>query len=193
MLCLHCNRQARKEQYCTLHYPKKCKCGNVSAGKCASCTKNKRRSKVHEMNMKNILCTNGIEDFVHNKKLIGTNISPDFIWERETHFVILEVDEHGHKSYDPQKEQLRMQLISLNLRKMVIFVRITMPCSTNTIDICLQIMQNALENIHEIHEILGMEINDEKIKILAFFAGLQEGVSQHTSTIANSSVDEKKE
>jgi hypothetical protein len=186
MLCLHCNRQARKGKYCTLHYPKKCKCGNVSARECASCTKNKRRPKVHEMHMKDLLYTNGIEDFVHNKKLIGTNISPDFIWERETHFVILEVDEHGHKSYNPQKEEQRMKNISLNLKKMVVFVRLTMPCSTQTIDICLQIIQNALEN--NIHE-----IKHEEIKILSFFGGLQAGNSQHASTISNSSIDEKKE
>lgn len=152
MLCRDCTRRARKAGYCTLHYPKKCKCGNISSTECASCTKDTRRSKrkkVYEMHMKQKLCSSGIDDFVHNKKLVGTNISPDFLWERDAYFLVLEVDEYGHRSYDPEDEEKRMQLISVKLKKRVIFIRFRMPCEESDLHSCIDLVANVLQDMQD--------------------------------------------
>lgn len=164
MLCSECDRPARKGKYCTLHFPKKCRCGNVSANECASCTKSGNRCKKYEMHMRQELCKNGVDDFIHNKKLIGTNISPDFLWERENSFVVLEVDENAHQGYSKEAEKQRMRKISVVLKKKVIFIRLVMPCSDETVNQCVQLIEEALQNG-------SVEVQCSFISILQYFGG----------------------
>lgn len=130
MKCLACNKNARYGQYCAAHATARCSCGVVAGRRnCANCTRGKIRKKF-EMQIRDLLQSEGIDEYIHNKK-VG-KYSPDFLWHRPSHVVILEVDEHGHATYDPAMEEKRMEDISQKFQNPVFFLRISVPCEKET-------------------------------------------------------------
>ena len=94
------------------------------------------------MRVKGALEDNGaLDHFIHNKMVPGTCLSPDFLWECPTHYVILEVDEYGHKSYCKKQEVRRMERISDAFKNQVIFVRITVPCSDDRLTAAISALE----------------------------------------------------
>ena len=77
----------------------------------------------------NILKTQKLNDFICYDKSVesiykeGCNLKtrPDFLWDCDTHFLVLEVDENGHRNYDC--ENPRMINISQALGMSTIFLR----------------------------------------------------------------------
>ena len=164
MLCRDCERPARKKGYCLLHSPRKCKCGSICAGECTFCREKSEQQKVYEHQMKNTLCFHGIDDFIHNKRVIGTLYSPDFLWQREAWYVILEVDEYGHRSYSAEKEMQRMCALSIALKKPVVFVRISMPCPDADLQGCISSLQQVLDS-------MDVPSSTSSVNVMQFFAG----------------------
>jgi hypothetical protein len=111
-------------RYCESHAPPDAT--NLGIAKCNSCglddilvkglcetcdpTIIQKRMKVKEMRVLAILESEGIP-FIHNKTLEGRpcgNDKPDFQIDCGDHFVYLEVDEHQHRTYACECEQVRM-------------------------------------------------------------------------------------
>lgn len=88
-------------------------------------TKTPKYNTNKETRIKNLLDKNNFV-FTHNKQIqndMGYKYRPDFLFDCETHFVILEVDEFAHESYNKHKELSRMIHISSILSKPTKFIR----------------------------------------------------------------------
>lgn len=86
-------------------------------GLCETCDPEfvKRVQKREELLIKDLLDENKVEYVNYNKAVEWscTKERPDFVFDHKTHFVILEVDEHQHKAYDPQCEATRMGRVTM--------------------------------------------------------------------------------
>jgi len=96
---------------------------------CSYCNPTKQ-IKTKEITVKKLLIKNGyIEntDFKHDRPCNNTNecnkYRPDFVFDCNSYFVVLEVDEFQHKYYDSQCELTRMNNICFNLSLPCIFIR----------------------------------------------------------------------
>ncbi len=84
-----------------------------------------RSFKKHEYFVKEKLIENNVK-FIHNKRI---NIDdrlwyyPDFVINKNTYIIIVEVDEKCHSRYDKQKEQERMEYLKKQFDKPVLFIR----------------------------------------------------------------------
>ena len=126
--CASCNQlgtyEINSERFCETHCPDNAT--NLGIAKCNSCglddilTNNlcescdptivRLRVKRKEMRIHSVLESEGIP-FIHDKILEETKCGrerPDFQIDCGDHFVYLEVDEHQHRSYACECEQIRM-------------------------------------------------------------------------------------
>jgi hypothetical protein len=62
---------------------------------------------------------------IHDKPVGGEcgKYRPDFLYDATTHFVVVEVDEDQHRSYDPECERIRMINIVEAVGMRCVFVR----------------------------------------------------------------------
>lgn len=149
--CKSCTRLATIGSFCVLHSGNRCACGLTTGARCTVCRTKPGLVKRFEMQVKCMLEGHDTLDvFIHNKKVPGTALSPDFLWEHASHAVILEVDEYGHKSYDPSKEIRRMQLISSALKKETIFVRLYVPSTQDIMRSAIEILEALTNDPHQI-------------------------------------------
>lgn len=93
---------------------------------CSYCNTNKtKRKKTKEEDVKNLLIENNF-NFIHDKKIINDccfKYRPDFLFDCNTYFIVLEVDEDAHDSYDKECEIIRMNNISIGLGLPCKFIR----------------------------------------------------------------------
>lgn len=128
MKCQLCTRRAFVSGLCNVHTPVRCKCGLVANRRyCAQCTPEPSLKKKYEMEVKQFLDAEGLDDYVHNKAVCKL-LKPDFLFHRPHAVMIVEVDEFGHKHYDKGNEERRMCAISGALKKQTRFIRLRMPC-----------------------------------------------------------------
>ena len=82
--------------------------------------------KTKENEIKKLLEENNY-DFSHDKHCSAgwscSKYRPDFLFDREYYYVIIEVDENAHKNYDQDCEKIRMNNIVDNLGLPVMFIR----------------------------------------------------------------------
>ena len=94
---------------------------------CSYCTPNtSKRQKTREMTVKTLLeAATDLDNPIHDKPIGGEcgKYRPDFLYDAATHFVVVEVDEDQHRSYDPECERVRMINIISALGMRCIFVR----------------------------------------------------------------------
>lgn len=69
-----------------------------------------------------------LNKFTHNResadsKTVCGKYRPDFVYDFQTHMVIVECDEFQHKSYDPDCENVRMQNIVYGIGLPCVFIR----------------------------------------------------------------------
>lgn len=149
--CRSCNKLATVGAFCVLHSGSRCACGLTTGARCTVCRSKPGPVKKFEIQVKGILEDHDTLDvFIHNKKIPGTVLSPDFLWEHSSYAVILEVDEYGHKSYNPIKEIKRMQLISSALMKETIFVRLHVPSTQDIMDSAIKALEALTNNPQQI-------------------------------------------
>ena len=161
--CTVCHRKARVGGRCIEHSLNKCKCGAVAnVLVCARC--GNKKYKAHEFSVRDVLEEEGLDNFVHNKRLRDTKFLPDFFFDGE-HKVILEVDEYGHDTYDSTKELKRMRVMSEAIKEVLIIFRLYVPCAPTDIQMCIQVLRRAIED--------GMvtETQTDKIKVYRYFMG----------------------
>ena len=127
---LHCEEHQTEEEinlverYCT-----SCKLLNVlnPCGLCMYCDPEQQKvTKAKELTVKQWLDAEAIQYLSHDRMIDrGACIKnrPDFIFDANTHMVVLEVDEHQHQSYPCECEQARMVNISQALGMPTVFVR----------------------------------------------------------------------
>jgi hypothetical protein len=64
---------------------------------------------------------------MHNKSVgtdcTGSHIFPDILYDRGTHFIAVEVDEHQHRASSYKCEQQRMLNVIANLGLSCVFIR----------------------------------------------------------------------
>jgi hypothetical protein len=92
---------------------------------CSDCNPSKRQ-KTREMTIKTLLeSTTDLNNPIHDKIIEGGcyKYRPDFRYDALTHFVIVEVDEDQHDSYNPECEKVRMINIIEALKMRCVFVR----------------------------------------------------------------------
>lgn len=148
--CRSCNRLATIGAFCVLHSGSRCACGLTTSARCTVCRLRPGPVKRFEMEVKDVLERHDTLDvFIHNKKVPGTLLSPDFLWEHASYAVILEVDEHGHQSYNPSSEIKRMQMISSALMKETVFVRLHVPCTQNIMDSAISVLETLTHDPHQ--------------------------------------------
>jgi hypothetical protein len=106
------------------------KCGLSFTGSdepklCNYCNKDGRKNS-KEAKIKKLLEKKGIE-FVHDKSCAVSGVCqrfrPDFLIDRGTYFLIVEVDENHHSQYNPECEIARMNTVCYNLGLPVVFLR----------------------------------------------------------------------
>lgn len=143
MRCRSCSRVALISGFCRLHAGRRCACGLTPGNMhCTVCRPQPGPVKKHEMHVKAALESHGeLDCFIHNKTVPGTRLSPDFLWECPSHYVILEVDEYGHKSYCKKQEVVRMEKISQAFKKQVTFVRLDVPCNDDRLTAAIDALQ----------------------------------------------------
>ena len=143
MKCQSCSRTALFRGFCRLHAGHRCACGLVpGVSHCTVCRPQQGPIKKYEMHVKAALEDHGeLDSFIHNKMVPGTRLSPDFLWERPAHYIILEVDEYGHKSYCKEQEVRRMVRISEAFKNQVIFVRLTVPCNDDRLAAAIRALE----------------------------------------------------
>jgi hypothetical protein len=95
---------------------------------CTSCDPEtvKRAVNAKELLVKSWLDSMGFKYNSYNRvsdKGACNTYRPDFVFDYGTHIVIIEVDEHQHKSYDRSCERIRMLNIAQGLGINVIFIR----------------------------------------------------------------------
>jgi hypothetical protein len=110
--------KASKRQHCSEHaqpgeisFTKQlCACGEMAmlspkSQLCVGCDPKYtmlKRVKMEENAVRSLLVHNGYSNFVYDRALpdnCGMTYRPDFLFEKPGFFVILEVDEHQHKTY----------------------------------------------------------------------------------------------
>ena len=93
---------------------------------CGYCNKYKsKRVKTKEIEVKKLLELNNIE-FIHDKQISNKccyKYRPDFIIDCLYYYLIVEVDEDAHRSYDKMCELIRMNNIQLSLELPTKFIR----------------------------------------------------------------------
>jgi hypothetical protein len=88
---------------------------------CSKCSEEVRKhQRVKEDRMFDLLVNSGFGPCSRNKKCAGYR--PDFVLDGGTHFVVVEVDEHQHKSYTENKDE-RMISVRRALELPTTFVR----------------------------------------------------------------------
>ena len=95
---------------------------------CVSCDPNMIKKVTHakELEVKALLDNNNIKYESHDKivdKGVCIKYRPDFIFDANTHYVVLEIDEYQHTSYACECEQIRMINICQALGMPTIFIR----------------------------------------------------------------------
>ena len=94
---------------------------------CSYCTPNtSKRQKTREMKIKALLeSTTDLNNPIHDKPVGGDcgKYRPDFRYDALTHFVVVEVDEDQHRSYDSECERIRMINIVQAVGMHCVFVR----------------------------------------------------------------------
>lgn len=167
MRCRLCSRTSVVRGYCSVHTGRRCACGlTYNKHTCTVCSKVQGQVKTHEMHVKRALEEDAaLDGFIHNKRISGTRISPDFLWRGHSHALVLEVDEHGHRGYDPHEEYKRMKDVSRALCGRVVFVRLHVPCESSTVDCCMTVLRHHLEDADASPELM------EGIAVLNFFNG----------------------
>jgi hypothetical protein len=91
---------------------------------CYYCQPTPRMMK-KETKVKTLLQENGLK-FVHNKQINNDCCllyKPDFLFDCNTYFVVLECDEDQHSSYDKDCEIIRMNNITMGLGLPTLFIR----------------------------------------------------------------------
>jgi len=99
------------------------------------CPKSSKRQKTKEMIIYNLLEDYLDYPFIHNKEFINNQClryRPDFLFESENFFLVLEVDENAHRNYDNECEFVRMNNISSVLLKPTRFIRYNPDDKTST-------------------------------------------------------------
>ena len=83
-----------------------------------------KRQKTSEMELYDFLTEHKIE-FTHNKSagFVCGNYRPDFLIDCDTHFIVIENDEHQHTSYPKECEEARMFNIEQSLGLRTHFIR----------------------------------------------------------------------
>ncbi len=131
----------KKALYCKVHIiddkmtniiDKKCTiCSIFQVGKrnnylCSYCNPTKsKRIKTKELSIKSLLETNNIK-FIHDKQITNEcclKYRPDFLIDCNTYYIVLEVDEDAHCSYDKECEIIRMNNIITSIGLPAKFVR----------------------------------------------------------------------
>lgn len=125
---LHCESHRQRDE--VRHIKTPClSCGLVEIlnleGFCEFCDPRKQRyNRRPEIIIKRLLDENGFRYLSHDKKIAhGRGERPDFLFECPHHYVILEVDENQHDSYDKKAEIDRMLGISRDLGIKTVFIR----------------------------------------------------------------------
>jgi len=94
---------------------------------CSYCSpESSKKQKTKEMIIYNLLEDYLDYPFIHNKEFINNQClryRPDFLFESENFFLVLEVDENAHRNYDEECEIIRMNNISSVLLKPTRFIR----------------------------------------------------------------------
>jgi hypothetical protein len=94
---------------------------------CSYCTPNtSKRQKTREMTVKKLLeSATDLGTPIHDKPVGGEcgRYRPDFLYDALTHFVVVEVDEDQHRSYDVECERIRMINIVQAVGMRCVFVR----------------------------------------------------------------------
>lgn len=117
-----------KEKYNENRKCKECKLFYVTKKNnflCSYCNPTTKRKKTKEEDVKNLLIENNFK-FIHDKKIINDccfKYRPDFLFDCDTYFIVLEVDEDAHDSYDKECEIIRMNNISIGLGLPCKFIR----------------------------------------------------------------------
>jgi hypothetical protein len=89
--------------------------------------------------------------FIHNKKCsFSTNQKckvyyPDFLFDCNTFFIVLEVDEHAHSNYDKECEKIRENNISIQLGLPTVFIRYNPDKKDVTLDEKLKLLKTTLD------------------------------------------------
>jgi hypothetical protein len=67
----------------------------------------------------------GMREFTHNKSIGFScgNFRPDVLYDYNTHFVVVEIDEEQHSLYDSQCEEIRMSRILVANGLPTVFLR----------------------------------------------------------------------
>ena len=95
-------------------------------GLCSYCKPNSTlRRKTREMELKEYLEENCSHEFIHNKSVgyVCGNFRPDFLFDANTHFIVIECDEDQHRQYTKECEKNRMLNIYQSLGLPTIFLR----------------------------------------------------------------------
>jgi hypothetical protein len=130
----------QSSKYCNVHKTDKmisidsklctlCNLPHTSKNKeCQYCRPSKRARTKEEKIKKELETEDELRKFVYNKectdnRTICGRYRPDFLYDRTTYFVILEVDEYEHHIYDTGCELIRMNNIAYGLGLPTIFIR----------------------------------------------------------------------
>lgn len=127
----HCEYHSTKDEHDMVSVP--CSsCGLDSIideqGLCYYCNPTNALKYLHakELKVKEYLDTHDIIYDQHDKVIDGGKLGkerPDFLFDRKTHYLVLEVDENQHGSHACECEQARMVNISQSLGKPTVFIR----------------------------------------------------------------------
>ncbi len=135
-----CKNKDAPREYCHNHAPKYYV--NYNVKKCISCElyhfrKKKKKCqycdpakymKTREIRMKNFLDGNDYK-YISHDSITSDNYSicgkyrPDFVFDCNTHFIVLECDEDQHSQYDNSCEKIRMCMIAQGLGLPTHFIR----------------------------------------------------------------------
>jgi hypothetical protein len=127
---IYCNSHKLNKMIDVIH-PKCTSCGLFRVKKinkylCYYCNPDKTKTrKLKETIVKELLEKQGYE-FIHDKQVSNeycNKYRPDFVFNCGEYFVVLECDEEAHKHYDKDCEIVRMNNISMDLKKPTLFIR----------------------------------------------------------------------
>lgn len=91
---------------------------------CSYCSPTHRQTSREDV-VKELLHKNSYK-FIHDKQIVNDSCvknRPDFLFDCDTYYVILECDEDAHKNYEKECEFVRMNNISYVLNKPTLFIR----------------------------------------------------------------------
>lgn len=128
----------KKPEYCSEHrleqmvdvVSKKCTyCSIFTVNKkqnylCSYCSPTHRQTTKEDI-VKELLQKNGYT-FIHDKQIANDSCvknRPDFLFDCDSYYVILECDEDSHKNYEKDCEIVRMNNISYALKKPTLWIR----------------------------------------------------------------------